>query len=203
MLAIGDAISSFNPVYGQGMSVAALEAVALRQTLAAGKDRLSQRYFKASGKIVDVAWDLAIGSDLSLPEVEGKRPILTRLSNAWSEHILKAAEHDPYVAEVFGSVTDLLAPPTVLMRPRFVWRVASRRARKPVAREKVPADDRTLPPSGCRSSIGRAESASRRPTCKRASSRLRLRRLGVAEDDLECALELCRRAELDDLGAGV
>jgi 2-polyprenyl-6-methoxyphenol hydroxylase-like FAD-dependent oxidoreductase len=142
VLAIGDAISSFNPVYGQGMSVAALEAVALRQTLASGKDRLSQRYFRASGKIVDVAWDLAIGSDLSLPEVEGKRPILTRLSNAWSEHILKAAEHDPYVAEVFGSVTDLLAPPTVLMRPRFVWRVASRRARKPVAREKVPVDDR-------------------------------------------------------------
>lgn len=123
VLAIGDAISSFNPVYGQGMSVAALEAVALRQTLASGRDRLSQRYFKASGKIVDIAWDLAIGSDLALPEVAGERPLLTRLSNAWSERILKAAEHDPYVAEVFGSVTDLLAPPTVLVRPRFIWRV--------------------------------------------------------------------------------
>ena len=83
----------------------------------------SQRYFKVAGRIVDIAWDLAIGSDLSLPEVEGERPILIRLSNAWAERILKAAEHDPYVAEVFGSVTDLLAPPTVLMRPRFVWRV--------------------------------------------------------------------------------
>jgi 2-polyprenyl-6-methoxyphenol hydroxylase-like FAD-dependent oxidoreductase len=130
LLPIGDAISSFNPVYGQGMSVAALEAVALRQALASGKDGLSQRYFKASGKIVDIAWDLAIGSDLSLPEVEGERPILTRLSNAWSERILKAAEYDPYVAEVFGSVTDLLAPPTVLIRPRFVWRVATSRTKK-------------------------------------------------------------------------
>ena len=100
LVALGDAICSFNPVYGQGMSVAALEALALRQSLSTGGARLSQRYFKAAGRIVDVAWDLAIGSDLSLPEIDGKRPILTRLSNAWAERILKAAEHDPYVAEV-------------------------------------------------------------------------------------------------------
>jgi 2-polyprenyl-6-methoxyphenol hydroxylase-like FAD-dependent oxidoreductase len=67
LVAVGDAISSFNPVYGQGMSVAALQAVVLQQALASGKDRLSQRYFKASVKIVDIAWDLAIGSDPSLP----------------------------------------------------------------------------------------------------------------------------------------
>jgi 2-polyprenyl-6-methoxyphenol hydroxylase-like FAD-dependent oxidoreductase len=142
LVALGDAISSFNPVYGQGMSVAALEAVALRQSLASGKDRLSERYFKAAGGIVDVAWDLAIGSDLSLPEVAGERPVLIRLSNAWAEHILKAAEHDPYVAEVFGSVTDLLAPPTVLMRPRFVWRVARSWTKRRAARGKVPVGDR-------------------------------------------------------------
>jgi hypothetical protein len=57
------------------MSVAALMAVALQQSLASGKDRLSQRYFKASGKIVDIAWDLAIGSDLALPEVASERPL--------------------------------------------------------------------------------------------------------------------------------
>jgi 2-polyprenyl-6-methoxyphenol hydroxylase-like FAD-dependent oxidoreductase len=129
LIAIGDAISSFNPVYGQGMSVAALEAVALRQELEAGTGRLPHRYFKATSKIVDVAWGLAIGSDLSLPEVHGARPILTRMSNAWAERILQAAERDPSVAEVFGSVTDLLAPPAVLMRPRFAWAVVTRRSR--------------------------------------------------------------------------
>jgi 2-polyprenyl-6-methoxyphenol hydroxylase-like FAD-dependent oxidoreductase len=128
LIALGDAISSFNPVYGQGMSVAALQAVALRRILASGSDHLSRRYFRAASKIVDIAWDLAIGSDLSLPEVEGERSIPTRLSNAWSERILKAAEYDPYVAEVFGSVTDLLARPEVLLRPRFVWRVVRRAA---------------------------------------------------------------------------
>jgi 2-polyprenyl-6-methoxyphenol hydroxylase-like FAD-dependent oxidoreductase len=126
VLAIGDAISSFNPVYGQGMSVAALEALALRQALASGTARLPQRYYRASSGIVDVAWDLATGSDLSIPEVTGARPILTRLSNAWAERILQAAEHDAYVAGVFGSVTDLVASPTVLMRPRFAWKVVTR-----------------------------------------------------------------------------
>jgi 2-polyprenyl-6-methoxyphenol hydroxylase-like FAD-dependent oxidoreductase len=50
LVALGDAISSFNPVYGQGMSVATLQAVALRQTLTSGERRLSERYFEASGK---------------------------------------------------------------------------------------------------------------------------------------------------------
>jgi 2-polyprenyl-6-methoxyphenol hydroxylase-like FAD-dependent oxidoreductase len=137
LIALGDATSSFNPVYGQGMSVAALQAVALRNSLVSSADRLSRRYFKASGKIVDIAWDLAIGSDLSLPEVAGDRPIATRLSNVWVERVLKAAEHDPYVAEVFGSVTDLLAPPVVLMRPLFVWRVARSATRRASPRGKV------------------------------------------------------------------
>lgn len=123
LIAIGDVISSFNPVYGQGMSVAALEALALRHALESGTDRLPQRYLKAARGIVDVAWGLAIGSDLSLPEVAGPRSLSTRLSNQWAERILRAAEHDAHVAGVFGSVTDLLAPPTVLMSPRFAWRV--------------------------------------------------------------------------------
>jgi 2-polyprenyl-6-methoxyphenol hydroxylase-like FAD-dependent oxidoreductase len=132
---IGDAISSFNPVYGQGMSVAALEAVALHRCLARGGRRLARRYFKATRKCIDVAWDLAVGSDLSLPEVAGERPFATRLSNAWADVVLQASETDPRVAEVFGSVTDLLAPPTVLMRPSFVWRVLRNRHRP----EAVPA----------------------------------------------------------------
>ena len=69
LVVLGDAIGSFNPIYGQGMSIAALEAVALRQSLLSGEAAFSKRYFKALGKVVDIAWDLAIGSDLSLPEV--------------------------------------------------------------------------------------------------------------------------------------
>lgn len=109
-----------------------------------GEDDLSRRYFKAVRSIVNIAWDLATGSDLSLPEVDGRRPILTRLSNGWAERILRAAEHDTFVAEVFASVTDVGAPPAVLMRPRFVWRVAMSRVEKHAQTRVVDGRSRIL-----------------------------------------------------------
>ena len=111
LLVAGDAISSVNPLYGQGMSVAALEALALRRGLERGEPRLAQRFFGAVGKVVRQAWDLAVGSDLGLPEVEGHRSLGLRLTNAYMERLLRVAEHDPIVAAAFNDVADLLAPP--------------------------------------------------------------------------------------------
>jgi hypothetical protein len=112
------------------MSVAALEAVALQDCLARGGNRLGLRYLKACRKIVNVACDLAVGSDLTLPEIPGKRSLVIRIGNAWSELVFEVAERDAYVAEVFGSATDLLAPPAVLLHPRFAWRVVRCRLRR-------------------------------------------------------------------------
>jgi 2-polyprenyl-6-methoxyphenol hydroxylase-like FAD-dependent oxidoreductase len=123
LLVVGDAISSFNPLYGQGMSVAALEAIELRHCLERGQQRLAQRFFRAAGKVVKQAWDMAIGGDLALPEVEGHRSVLLRMTNAYVERLLRVAEHDPIVAAAFGDVGDLLAPPQEIMRPRILWRV--------------------------------------------------------------------------------
>jgi 2-polyprenyl-6-methoxyphenol hydroxylase-like FAD-dependent oxidoreductase len=123
LLVIGDAISNFNPLYGQGMSVAALEAIELRRCLERGEDRLARRFFRAAAKVVDQAWELAVGGDLGLPEVQGDRPLALRLSNAYVERLLRVAEHDPVVATAFNDVCDLLAPPMETMRPRILWRV--------------------------------------------------------------------------------
>jgi 2-polyprenyl-6-methoxyphenol hydroxylase-like FAD-dependent oxidoreductase len=73
-LVFGDAICSFNPVYGQGMTVAAQEALALQECLSGGSSNLARSFFKAAAKIVDIPWDIAVGGDLRHPRVKGARP---------------------------------------------------------------------------------------------------------------------------------
>src|SRR5262249_25055810 len=80
-LVIGDALCSFNPVYAQGMTVAALEAVALGECVAKGTDQLTRRFLRQASAIVDAAWSVAAGGDLRFPEVEGKRTPLVRFIN--------------------------------------------------------------------------------------------------------------------------
>jgi 2-polyprenyl-6-methoxyphenol hydroxylase-like FAD-dependent oxidoreductase len=123
LLVVGDAISSFNPLYGQGMSVAALEAIELRRCLQQGERRLAKRFFGAAGNVVKQAWDMAVGGDLALPEVPGERTTMVRLTNAYMARLLQVAEKDSVVAAAFGDVGDLLAPPHEVVRPRILWRV--------------------------------------------------------------------------------
>ena len=127
LLALGDSICSFNPIYGQGMTVAACEALVLRQVLdargAALPADLAKRFFKAAARIVDVAWTTAVGADLAIPSVEGKRSPAVRLVNAYVARVFRAAQHDPVVALAFLKVAHLLEQPPSLMRPAMLLRV--------------------------------------------------------------------------------
>ena len=123
LVVVGDAVCSFNPLYGQGMSVAALQAIALGRCLDAHRGGLSRRALKAITKVVDLAWSQAVGGDLALPEVDGHRSWEVRLVNAYLEYVLRASEHDPVVAAAFSDVSDLLAPPRHILRPAVLWRV--------------------------------------------------------------------------------
>jgi hypothetical protein len=105
------------------MSVAALEAEALRDSLAGGDRDLARRFFRAAAKPVDMAWRLTVGSDLALPQVKGPRPLPVRVINAYVERVLTAAERDPAVAEQFIRVAALQDPPTRLFRPAAALRV--------------------------------------------------------------------------------
>jgi pimeloyl-ACP methyl ester carboxylesterase/2-polyprenyl-6-methoxyphenol hydroxylase-like FAD-dependent oxidoreductase len=127
LLVIGDAICSFNPLYGQGMTVAALEAAALRSCLRRGTGGLRRRYFRATKGIVDHAWQMAIGGDLALPQVEGERPWSWRLSNAYTERVIEAAEVDGEVTAAFARVAGMMEPPSRLLRPATVRRVFGKR----------------------------------------------------------------------------
>lgn len=132
-LPFGDAISSFNPVYGQGMTVAALEAVALRTALEDGEDGLSRRFLRSAARLVDNPWDISVGADLRFPDVEGRRTAKVRAVNGYLERLHVAAEHDPAVGRAFLRVVNLVDTPERLMAPSVALRVlrGSRRMTAP------------------------------------------------------------------------
>jgi len=127
LVPIGDAICSFNPLYGQGMTVAALEAAALRDCLARGHRRLSRRYGRAAAKIVDHAWGMATGADLALPEIEGKRTLSVRIGDAYIRRLRQTAQTDGEVTGAFLRVAGMVERPTYLLRPGVMRRVLARR----------------------------------------------------------------------------
>lgn len=131
LVVLGDAVCSFNPIYGQGMTIASMEALVLRDCLRRGLVDLPRHFHRGSAKKIRVAWQTAVGSDLALPEIPGPRPMMTRLTNAYVGRVLAAAESDPFVAQEFLRVTGMLTTPTRLLRPDFVVHVAraSRRQR--------------------------------------------------------------------------
>ena len=132
LLVLGDAVASFNPVYGQGMSVAALEALALRRHLERGTRPQPRRFFADLARVVDVPWEIAAGGDLVFPGVQGRRTPKGRLLNAYIARLHAAAARDAGLADAFVRVAGLVALPRPSCIPgsRFACcgRAGSRRA---------------------------------------------------------------------------
>ena len=122
-LVFGDAMCSFNPVYGQGMTVAAQEASLLQRCLRGGDVNLARRFFRAAKVAIDVPWDIAVGNDLRHPQVQGPRPPKVRFINWYIGRLHTAARHDATLANAFLKVANLTMPPTGLLYPSVVMRV--------------------------------------------------------------------------------
>jgi hypothetical protein len=136
LLVFGDSACSFNPVYGQGMTVAALESLELRRHLAKGTPPQAKAFFADISKVIDVPWDISAGGDLSFPGVEGDRPLKVRMGNAYMAKLQAAATVDGAITRTFMRVAGLVDPPTALMRPGMIWRVL--RGAKKAARQAAP-----------------------------------------------------------------
>jgi 2-polyprenyl-6-methoxyphenol hydroxylase-like FAD-dependent oxidoreductase len=123
LVVIGDAMCTFNPVYGQGMTVAALQALALRDHLRQHATPQPMTFFRHIGRIVDVPWSMATGGDLAFPNVVGRRTVQMRLLNGYLAKLLAGAAHDPRLGRAFLRVAGLVDPPQALLAPGVAARV--------------------------------------------------------------------------------
>ncbi|MEW2505104.1 hypothetical protein AB0878_32020 [Amycolatopsis sp. NPDC047767] len=119
LVATGDAVASFNPIYGQGMACAALHASCLSEYLRSAPDLAvpASAFFALQRVIVDAAWGLSTGGDLELPHVDGPYPRGYRLQKWAIGQIVAASVHDPEIARRFDEVAYLLAHPSTLAKP--------------------------------------------------------------------------------------
>ncbi|MBZ0303887.1 MAG: FAD-dependent monooxygenase [Anaerolineae bacterium] len=126
LLVMGDAYCGFNPIYGQGMSVAAMEAQKLDELLRQyGPAGLSPAvFYGVLAKIIANPWLLATGEDLRYPGTEGDRPgWLARMAQKYVDRVIAVLPLDEVVGTAFIKVNNLMEPPQVLFRPDIIARV--------------------------------------------------------------------------------
>ncbi|WP_034591539.1 FAD-dependent oxidoreductase [Hamadaea tsunoensis] len=143
LVSIGDSVCAFNPAYGQGMTSAIAQAMALRDCLARGRSGLPKRFYAAAAKIIDVPWSIAVGADLRFEHVAGERTRQVEFLNGYVGRLHVAAAAYPAVGTAFLKVANLMAPPPALFAPNVLARVLlhgtapARPVVTPAEREKV------------------------------------------------------------------
>lgn len=132
LFVLGDALCSFNPIYGQGMTVAAQEAQVLQRSLtglskgADGLASLQRRYFSGASRIVRSAWAVATGADLVYPQAEGRRPPGQGAILRYLGHIEGLCRYDQKVLQAWNQVTNMQRPLSALFAPSIAARVMRR-----------------------------------------------------------------------------
>jgi hypothetical protein len=124
-LVVGDAMCSFNPIYGQGMTVSAIEAEILDRCLARMRSRnttseLAGEYFGRAAEAIDGPWMVAAGEDFRYSGTEGMRYPGTSAVNWYVGHVHKATQCDAAISDALIKVLMLIDAPSTLFHPRVV-----------------------------------------------------------------------------------
>ncbi len=123
LIVMGDAIASYNPAYGQGMSSAAMQATDLQHTLGqTGLEKLAPRFFRRAARSIDIPWGVAVGGDFRFPRTEGRKPFGTDLANRYLARLQRGMHHDEELVRAFGRVINLECSSASLLSPRIARR---------------------------------------------------------------------------------
>lgn len=160
LVVLGDAACSFDPVFGQGMSVAALQAVELDKLLGTTRGNLAdfpKKFHKRIAQVADLPWKLATTETRRYPEMSKSQPLLLKFMHWYNGKIYSASESDPEVYACFLKVLHLVAGPHNLFHPKIVWRLLRHTWAERFARKKAA----TIPTGSVKSpelAMGRLES---------------------------------------------
>jgi 2-polyprenyl-6-methoxyphenol hydroxylase-like FAD-dependent oxidoreductase len=128
LLPLGDAICRFNPAFGQGMSVAAQQACALRQLIEARMSNadslkgLARPFFAAVQDFLAAPWATA-ESDFIFERTRGQRPNDFDERLNFNSALLRLASEDATVHQIMSAVTHFVKPFSALRDPQIVDRV--------------------------------------------------------------------------------
>jgi len=148
LVVVGDALCAFNPVYGQGITVAALDALALRRADARGGLAApggAARAVRECARLSELPWLMATTADQVLAGLPTSRGPVSVVSGRWIAELERMSAHGDAVAQgALSRIYQLVAPPTSLFHPRLVARWLRARTRgygRPVPRPAVLRDD--------------------------------------------------------------
>ncbi|GAA2007571.1 hypothetical protein JL107_16370 [Nakamurella flavida] len=124
LLPVGDAMCAFNPVYGQGITVAALQATTLRREWPARMDPAATR--KLLSRLTSTTalpWAMAVGEDLRFPTTPGSQGLVQQLTGAWAREVGRLGVHgDRRATRALTTTYHLMGSPLAMLDPRLVLR---------------------------------------------------------------------------------
>jgi 2-polyprenyl-6-methoxyphenol hydroxylase-like FAD-dependent oxidoreductase len=132
---IGDAICSFNPVYGQGMSSAAMQVRALQSSVrdravqGGGLGGLATAFFPRAAEVISAPWILAANFDFAYPKTTGQRPPAMEEGVRYFATLDALQAEDVEVQRLLTEVFQLMRPLSALWADPIRDRVMARQKR--------------------------------------------------------------------------
>lgn len=125
LLVLGDAVCSFNPIFGQGMTSTCCQAASLDKTLedCHNHTAVAKQYYRQAARFIERAWSTAAAADFEFPTTTGEKPLFVDLLNGYVRMIHIASHRDATVYRSFLKVTNLMSSPITLFRPSIMTRV--------------------------------------------------------------------------------